>query len=252
MLIVTYHAIESPASPVCCPPSQFEADMTALLDAGFSFVSLDDVADWLSGSKALPPRAVAVTFDDGYQSVVTHALPVLARLGLPAAVFVIGQRIGGDNRWPGQWPSIPTMPLADGAGLRELIAGRVTIGSHSWSHPDLTSVDTESLRGEVADSADRLEQTFGVPVRHFAYPYGFRTNREVTAAKQRFSTAVNAEPRIVTATANPHDLNRVDCHDSRVALRMKWFEPPALRPYLALRRGLRAVRRGVDRVTSRP
>lgn len=248
MLIATYHAIASPASPVCCPPAQFEADLAALLDAGFIFVSLDDCADWLTGSKMLPKRAIALTFDDAYASVVTKALPVLTRFRLPAVVYVIGQRIGGDNRWPGQWPSIPTMPLAAVGQLRELVASGVTIGSHSWSHPVLTDVDNQALAAEVNHSADRLEQMLGTPVQHFAYPYGLRGPREITAARQRFRTAVNAEARILTRDANPHDLHRVDCHDLAVAVRVKLFDPFALGPYLTVRRHLRTFRRGVERM----
>lgn len=251
MLIATYHAIESPASPVCCPPQQFEADLASLLDAGFQFISLDDCADWLEGTKRLPERSIALTFDDGYASVASKALPMLARFRLPAAAFVIGNRIGGDNRWPGQWPSIPTMPLASAAQIRELAAGGFTIGSHTWSHPVLTDVDDERLAAEVDQSADRLEQQLGVSIRHFAYPYGLRGNREVAAVRRRFRTAVNAEAREVTRNSDPHDLNRVDCHDLAVAVRLRLFEPLTFGPYLALRRNVRKLRRGVERLIGR-
>jgi peptidoglycan/xylan/chitin deacetylase (PgdA/CDA1 family) len=248
VLIATYHAIASPASPVCCPASQFEADLSALLDAGVTFVSLDDCADWLCGLRTLNSRSMVLTFDDGYASVVTRALPVLIRFGLPAVVYVIGRRIGGDNRWPGQWPSIPTMPLADIAQLKELAAAGIEIGSHSWSHPVLTEIDNQSLTAEVNHSADRLEQALGIPIRHFAYPYGIRGSREITAARQRFRTAVNAEARLVAKNANPHDLHRVDCHDLAVALRARLLDPITLRPYLTVRRRLRTLRRTMERM----
>jgi peptidoglycan/xylan/chitin deacetylase (PgdA/CDA1 family) len=251
VIIVTYHAVASPASPVSCPPTQFIADMQGLQAAGFTFVSLDDCAGWIEREQPLPSRAVAVTFDDAYASVVTDALPILTRLSIPATVFVIGARVGGDNRWPGQWASIPTMPLADASQLQALVSAGISIGSHSWSHPVLPTLPAPELRREIDESADRLEQMLGTPVRHFAYPYGARGTREVAATRARFRTAVNAEPRLVSGRANPHDLCRIDCHDLRIAVQLRTLEPAVLAPYLAVRRGLRAIRRRTERMMGR-
>jgi peptidoglycan/xylan/chitin deacetylase (PgdA/CDA1 family) len=247
VLIVTYHAVVAPASPVCCPPLQLEADLTALGDAGFTFVSLDEVAEWLMGTRTLPARSIAVTFDDGYASVATNALPILVRFRVPATIFVIGERIGRDNQWPGQWKSIAPMRLAGTNQLQELIVAGVTIGSHSWSHPVLSEIDDESLSREVDKSADRLEQILATPIRHFAYPYGRRGQREVAATRRRFRTAVNSAARLVTAGADTHDLNRIDCHDVRVAIRLKLLDDVAMSPYLMARRALRRTRRAAER-----
>lgn len=251
MLIVTYHAVAGPASPVCSTPEQLDADLNGLADAGFTFVSLDDCSAWLANQKALPPRSAIITFDDGYASVVSDGLPILTRLRVPATVFVIGNRIGGDNQWPGQWRSIPSMRLADSAQLKDLVAAGITIGSHSWSHPVLTDIDAEHLRTEVEASADRLEQTLQTPVRHFAYPYGARGPREITATRSRYRTAVNAEPRLVRDGSDPWDLSRVDCSDVRMAVRLKCLAEPTLAPYFSLRRRVRRARRQVDRMLGR-
>lgn len=248
MLIVTYHAIVGPASPVCCPPAQLEGDLAALGDAGFSFVSLDDCADWLARRKPLPARSIVVTFDDGYATVVSNALPILLRFQVPATIFVIGDRIGGDNQWPGQWKSVPFMPLADATELKEAIAAGMTIGSHSWSHPVLTGLDSEALQHELAASAERIEQALETPVKHFAYPYGIRGPREINAARPRYQTAVNADAGLVGATADPHDLCRIDCHDVRVAIRLRLFDDVVLSPYLTARRALRGSRRSMERL----
>ena len=248
MLIVTYHAIIGPASPVCCPPAQLESDLAALQGAGFTFVSLDECADWLAKRKALPARSIVVTFDDGYASVVSNALPILSRFRVPGTVFVIGHRIGGDNHWPGQWKSIPRMPLADSSHLKEAIAAGLTIGSHSWSHPMLTDLDAEALQDELVASAERIEQVLQTPVQHFAYPYGIRGPREIAAARRRYRTAVNANARSIAAGADPHDLCRIDCHDVRVAIRLKLLDDLTMNPYLATRRALRVSRRGVERL----
>ncbi len=60
-----------------------------LLAHRFNPVSLDDVLSFLQGDKKLPPRAVAVTFDDGYKDNSEIAAPILNRLGIPATFYVL-------------------------------------------------------------------------------------------------------------------------------------------------------------------
>jgi peptidoglycan/xylan/chitin deacetylase (PgdA/CDA1 family) len=70
-----------------CTPAAFEAQLRALGAAG-DFVSLDDLLAAVDGRAPLPARALLVTFDDGLREQAEHALPVLDRLGVPAAFFV--------------------------------------------------------------------------------------------------------------------------------------------------------------------
>jgi peptidoglycan/xylan/chitin deacetylase (PgdA/CDA1 family) len=75
--------------------------ITALDHDGYRFVSFDDIAHYLDGTGTLPPRAVHVLFDDGYRSVYEHALPVLARAGVPFSVALVETFVrGGRLLWP--------------------------------------------------------------------------------------------------------------------------------------------------------
>jgi peptidoglycan/xylan/chitin deacetylase (PgdA/CDA1 family) len=65
-------------------------------------VSLDDVLLHLKGEKELPPRAVAITFDDGYSDNFEYAAPVLAQVGLPAAFYIA---VGSVDRRTLPWPA---------------------------------------------------------------------------------------------------------------------------------------------------
>jgi peptidoglycan/xylan/chitin deacetylase (PgdA/CDA1 family) len=103
LMIVAYHAISAVPSPVSTPLAQFETDLQTLTAHNFTFVGLDECAAWVAGTVKLPDRSVAITFDDAYVSVLTHALPVLSGRKVPATVFAIAGRLGGDNQWPGQW-----------------------------------------------------------------------------------------------------------------------------------------------------
>ena len=236
MLIVAYHAIAEHVSPVCTSRAQFADDLSRLQDAGFGFVSLNDCADWLHGSHAMPDRSVAITFDDGYRSVMEHALPLLAAAGAPVTVFIIAGRLGHDNAWQGQWTSVPRMPLVDASQVREMAASGIEIGVHSWSHRVLRGLDDPLLRQEVDDATDLLQQIAGMQMHHFSYPYGIKGERELRAVQGRFRTGVNAAPYIVDRRADPCDLPRVDPHDLRLSVRLGLTSARTLKPYLALRR----------------
>jgi len=60
----------------------------------FNPVSAAEFAAMLDGSKPWRPRAVLVTFDDGWFDNATHAYPVLERHGVPAVVFVATDYVG--------------------------------------------------------------------------------------------------------------------------------------------------------------
>jgi peptidoglycan/xylan/chitin deacetylase (PgdA/CDA1 family) len=252
MLILAYHAVADEPSPVTTSPAHLRADLTALKDAGYAFQTLDDCAEWLAGRRPMPARSVAVTFDDGYRNVAQVALPILGELEVPAAVFVIAGRLGSDNQWPGQWGSVPRMPLMSAADVREA-ATAMTVGAHGWTHCALPELEEHFLMRELEESRDRLEQVSGVEIRHFAYPYGRRGVRELALVAERYRTAVSSTTGLVTPSASVHDLPRLDAHDVRVARQARLLGPgPAsLRPYLAIRRLLRRGRRIVEAVSGR-
>jgi peptidoglycan/xylan/chitin deacetylase (PgdA/CDA1 family) len=60
-----------------------------LIARRFNAISMDDVALFLRGEKSLPPRAVAVTFDDGYKDNFRIAAPILNHLGIPGTFYVL-------------------------------------------------------------------------------------------------------------------------------------------------------------------
>src|ERR1051325_10200025 len=91
--ILCYHGIRSRTDPrvpfndLHVDPEVFEAHCR-LISTACNPISLDDFRAALDGKRALPPRPVIVTFDDGYRSVLEYGLPSLEQYGIPAAVFV--------------------------------------------------------------------------------------------------------------------------------------------------------------------
>jgi peptidoglycan/xylan/chitin deacetylase (PgdA/CDA1 family) len=173
--ILMYHMVAEPRSEAerrfAIPPRRFASHMAALTAKGYVPVSLAEVQAHLRDGQALPERAVAVTLDDGFADNYTDALPILQQQGIAATVFVAVDTVGRENRWMGSngWP---TRPMLDWGQIREMHSAGIGIGSHTRSHPRLSSLDRESARAEIREAKQILEDKLGTAVEHFAYPYG--------------------------------------------------------------------------------
>ena len=116
----------------------------------------------------------AVTFDDGYESVIENALPELRERRIPCTIFVITEALG-------RWPTWLTGPDSDrelhgrvlsADQLRRLSSDMVTIASHSMTHPKLTSLSQQEASKELVGSRLKLEEMLHKQVRLFSFPYG--------------------------------------------------------------------------------
>ncbi len=148
-------------------PRDFAAQMALLHHAGVTTVTLDDVVTALGGGRPLPPRAVVLTFDDGYRDFSTAAVPVLRSYGYRATVFVVSGFLGR----PGYMTAADVVAAA---------AAGMTIGAHTVHHVQLAHIPASIARVEIEASRQQLEQLSGQPVNDFAYPYG-DTSRAVQA-----------------------------------------------------------------------
>lgn len=167
--ILCYHRLGTGNSKMVISPANFEQQMQWLVQSGHRVIRLGELAAFLAGGQALPPRSVVITFDDGYESVYRHAFPVLRRLGLPATAFVYTDFLGGGDALT--WPQMQEM----------LASGLVDIQSHSKSHRNLTERRTgetdERYRAnidlEMRAPREVLERRLpNLKVRHLAYPFG--------------------------------------------------------------------------------
>lgn len=99
--ILIYHRVRPGPSPFAIdavPPERFAAQMEHLA-RNFRVLPLEELRRRAEAG-TIPPRAAAVTFDDGYADNHEHAWPILRRLGLPATVFVVTCCVGtGDVPW---------------------------------------------------------------------------------------------------------------------------------------------------------
>ncbi len=92
--ILTYHRVNDDGDPFfsALPTAVFERQMRHVARA-YRVLPLEDLVERLQRG-GLPRNALAITFDDGYRDNLTHAAPILARLGLPATIFLATGFIG--------------------------------------------------------------------------------------------------------------------------------------------------------------
>lgn len=147
----------------------FRRQMSELAAAGFTTASLSEE---LPTPGANEQRKVALTFDDAYANVLTNAASILAAHRMRATLFIVSGAIGGINHWDVREAGEVPERLMNQAEIREWLAQGHAIGSHSVSHPRLTQLSPAQQREELMVSKRMLEDTFGVPVEHFCYPYG--------------------------------------------------------------------------------
>ncbi len=162
----------------------------------------------------------ALTFDDAYCGALTLGVDEVVRQGLPVTIFVAPRFIGGRSFWwdalasvsgldphvrqaalhiyrgadvpVRDWAARTGMPTATvprlfrAASEEELTraAARpgVTLGSHSWSHPNLTLLEDDELRTELEQPLTWLRERFDEPLPWLAYPYGLYDTRVTRAA----------------------------------------------------------------------
>lgn len=89
LIVLIFHRVLAEIDPLMPgePDEKRFAAQMDLVGSCFSVLHLEDAARRLKEGR-LPPRAACVTFDDGYANNFEVALPVLARKGIPATVFV--------------------------------------------------------------------------------------------------------------------------------------------------------------------
>ena len=167
----------------------------------------------VQGNQASTPGFV-ITFDDGYECVLKNAAESLREHRVNAIQYLVANRIGHKNEWDlGLDPA--SEQLMDLTQIREWLSLGHEIGAHTLTHPRLSQIPLSLAREEILSSKKRLEDLFGVPVKHFAYPYGDYDDKIVGLVQEAgFSTACTTNPGCVRAGDDAFRLNRLTVEES--------------------------------------
>jgi peptidoglycan/xylan/chitin deacetylase (PgdA/CDA1 family) len=224
-LVLSYHAASSTwDSPLAVRPERLEAQLCHLRARGYRGATVHQAVHE-------PPseRTMAISFDDGYRSVLQIAFPILERLGFVGTVFVPTDfpETGRPMAWPGidHWLGTPheqeLCPLS-WTELRQLVQSGWEIGSHACSHPHLPELSDGRLERELALSRQRVEKELGQPCRSLAYPFGSYDERVVRAVRAAGYSTACAVP-VGRSSTDPLAFPRIGIYrpDGMAAFRLK-------------------------------
>ncbi len=181
--------------------AEFTRDIERLTAWGATFVSMDDIRAAMTEDRPLPPRAVAITFDDNYQGFYDNAWPLLAERKIPVMMYVHTDYVG----------SMQGRPKMTWDTLKELLkSGHFYVGSHTQSHPEdfskLTELDQEK---ELQQSKELLESNLGVKVKHMSWPIGKYSQTSIDLAKKHgYLTGVTMDSGIAWQSKSLFEINR--------------------------------------------
>ncbi len=242
LAILTYHSLDSSGSVVSVAPEDFAQQMACLSERGIRGTSLSEAIAFRDRTSVWPERVVVLTFDDGFANFYESAMPVLARYGFTATVFIISGHMGGRNDWGSRTESLGVRPILSWQQAAELARSGMEIGSHTRTHRDLRRCSAAQVEQEMKVSSADIEQHLGLRPESFAYPYGGIDRVSRRLASRHFRASCTTELR--RANCDPLDaLPRVDMHYLKSPQRFTGLLDGQLDHYLAVRRLGRRARR---------
>lgn len=136
--ILSYHEIsdksETLDSNYAVAPSNFDQQIRWLIGNGYHFISIDDILKYRKNKKALPSKAVLMTFDDGYHSVYENAYPIIKKYKIPVVIALVGSWMSAKDNVDFDGQIIARDKFLSQKELKEMVgSGLVEIASHTHS-----------------------------------------------------------------------------------------------------------------------
>jgi peptidoglycan/xylan/chitin deacetylase (PgdA/CDA1 family) len=201
-----YHELEIPGRPLCqseagysryvVPEADFRAQIGWLRQAGWRGLSVSE-AIALPQENSGEHGRVAITFDDGCESDLIAAVPILKEAGCNATFYITVGFLGQRGYMT------PTQ-------LRELISSGFEVGCHSMTHAYLTDLDERGLQREIVQAKAQLEEILGKPVEHFSCPGGRCDARVIQVARRAgYRSVANSRIQVNKRTTDSFALGRI-------------------------------------------
>ncbi|MBU1912617.1 MAG: polysaccharide deacetylase family protein [Candidatus Omnitrophica bacterium] len=236
--IIMYHKIDgnSATSRLSVSPESFKRQMSFLKNQHYNVVKLEELTGMIKENGAhpgsspgflgrnterplwprmykIPPKTIAITFDDGYESNYISAFPVLKQLGLHATIFIIPALVGTDGY--ATWSQIIEMSES----------GFITIGSHTMTHSWLPTQPVQRLDQEIRDSKIAIESHLDKEVASFSYPLGgFNKDVREKVAQAGYKIAVATNPGKKYPKHDIFAMKRLRISSTSDNLFVFWFE----------------------------
>lgn len=201
IVFLMYHELELPGrtswnhdpgyTRYIVPQSAFALQMKWLRQNAWSGFSVSEALRYPAG------KSVAITFDDGCETDLTGAAPVLKECGFNATFYITVAFLGRTG-----YMSV--------AQLRMLSEHGFEIGCHSMTHAYLDDISAQGLRYELSDAKHELENIVGKRVDHFSCPGGRFNHRVLDVARESgYASVAISRAQANSASTNFRPIGRV-------------------------------------------
>jgi peptidoglycan/xylan/chitin deacetylase (PgdA/CDA1 family) len=201
---ITKYPASSSAPQLYVSPARFRKLLADFQRKGLQSISISEA---VRAETRISDRFV-ISFDDGYEGTLVYAAQALKQHRFTAIQFLVADRLGQRNEWDLGLDT--TMErIMDRSQVQDWLSLGFEIGAHTLTHPRLPNLPIPEAKNEVADSKKKLEDLFGVTVKHFAYPYGEYNNAILDLVREAgFETACTCETDVVRHGVDPFRLPR--------------------------------------------
>jgi peptidoglycan/xylan/chitin deacetylase (PgdA/CDA1 family) len=201
IVFLMYHELELPGRKPCqseagyvryiLPVDRFRSQMRWLRESGFRGLNTSEALAYPSDP------GVCITFDDGCETDLLAAEPVLHEFDFKATFYVTAGFLG-------------TSGYLSNEQLRELDSRGSEIGCHSMTHPYLSDLSESELTREIAGAKAHIEQILGRAIDHFSCPGGRYNQRTLSVAREAgFKSVANSDFHANSAASNTYQLGRI-------------------------------------------
>lgn len=198
--VLNYHSVTiDPGNIVVISPEKLAEQMAYLHDQGYTPLTLEAFIRLLEGDnfEHPPKKPVLLTFDDGYIDNYEQAMPILAKYGFPATLFVS-----------------PGMTEHDGylnwEQIKKLQTAGWDIQPHGMSHPHLPKLSAEEQAYEIVEARKQIEAQLGTTADIFCYPFGEFNQTTLKLLNQHgFRYAFTIQQGMATNQQQPFQLKRI-------------------------------------------
>jgi peptidoglycan/xylan/chitin deacetylase (PgdA/CDA1 family) len=212
VIVLCYHSVGTSRSYLTVPEQQLVSQLDFLRDEEYSFLAFGDLVQRLyDGNIPTVPTAV-ITFDDGFADVYNVAWPILVQANVPATIFITTGLLNQEPAVLQRFDKIVGFRerYLSPSALCDLSKAGCEIGAHTHSHRNLARLTRDAATDELQRSRGILEETLGLTVDLFAYPFGKRGLHYTAATIEVAQTcAYVGGGAISSRSVRPGDLNHM-------------------------------------------
>lgn len=179
-------------------PKILMKQIETLKNAGYTFITPNELMDILDGKLTPPKKTVILSFDDGYRDFYTDVFPILKRYQVKAVAYIVSGFLDKPN-YMFTWQ------------IKEISkSGLVEIGAHTIHHVPLKGILPELAKSEITGSKEALEKLLNIPIFSFAYPDGKFDDQAILLVEQTgFKSSVITTHGNIVTHKNKYFLNRI-------------------------------------------